>query len=372
MTVFAALIGLNAYAFTQRDALPRSAEIALAIPGSEVADGRTTGSVAAPAAQPADDHGVKVLYSEPRQSGTRDAATDALPDAGMPDGRISEGGPKVIVIRDADAASIGQMQQVAHLPDDDALEDSRWGALPVRTGDGRRPMDIYARPWSQAGGKRIAIVIGGLGLSQTGTLHALEKLPPEITLAFAPQGNSLMRWVRQARKQGHELLVQVPMEPFGYPQTDPGPETLTVAANTDDNLDNLRWALGQITNYTGIVNYLGGRFATSDEAMTPVLREVGERGLLFFNDGTAGGDKLGALATALDVPYVSGNVLLDSTQDPAEIRARLKELEKRAEISGYAIGSGSALEATVDTVAAWANEAKKQGFEIVGVSALAR
>ena len=370
-TVLAAVIALNGYAFLQRDALPRTAEIALAVPEPAQADTRTTGSVA-PQPRVRENHGVQVVYGEPKETNAQPASGDAQPDTGMPEGRISEGGPKVIVIRDADAASIGQVQQVAHLPDEAALEDSKWGTLPVRTDDGRRPMDIYARPWSHAGGKRIAIVIGGLGLSQTGTLHALETLPPEITLAFAPQGNSLMRWVRQARKEGHELLVQVPMEPFGYPQTDPGPQTLTVTASAEDNLDNLRWALGQATNYTGIVNYLGGRFATSDAAMTPVLREVGQRGLLFFNDGTAGGDQLGALADALDVPYVTGNVLLDATQDPAAIRQRLAELEKRAEIAGFAIGSGSALEVTVDTVATWANEAKKHGFEIVGISALAR
>jgi len=162
------------------------------------------------------------------------------------------------------------------------------------------------------------------------------------------------------------------MEPFGYPDTDPGPHTLTVNAERQDNLDNLRWALGQITNYTGIVNYLGGRLATADAAMTPVLREVGERGLLYFNDGTGGGEKLGMLAAALDVPYLAANATLDVTRDPAAIKAKLAELEKIAEVTGYAIGSGSALEVTVDTVANWANAAKKRGFEIVGVSALAR
>ena len=368
LAVFSAVIGLNAWAFTERDTLPKTAPIALAA-ASPPADKRTTGSVEA-AAQPKNDHGVQIIYSNDKGS-----APAPEQDAGQPDmseGRISEGGPKVIVIRDPGEETLGQPQQVAHLPDDSALEASRWGDLPVRSNDGRRPMDIYARPWSHAGGKRIAVVIGGLGLSQSGTLHALETLPPEITLAFAPQGNSLMRWMRQARKEGHELLVQVPMEPFGYPDNDPGPQTLTVEASADANLDNLRWALGQITNYTGIVNYLGGRLARSPQAMTPILKEVGERGLLYFNDGTGGSENLGVLASALDVPYVSGNVVIDGTRDPAAIRDRLRELEKLADINGYAIGSGSALEVTVDTVASWANEAKKRGFEIVGVSALAR
>ena len=368
LAVFAAVIALNGWAFVERDPLPKAAPITLA-EAPPPADARTTGSVAT-APGPKEDHGVQIIYSE-----SKDPAPTPEEDVGEPDmseGRISEGGPKVIVIRDPGEEAVGQPVQVAHLPDENALEESRWGELPIRSADGRRPMDIYARPWSHAGGKRIALVIGGLGLSQSGTLHALEKLPPEVTLAFAPQGNSLTRWMRRARKEGHELLVQVPMEPFGYPDNDPGPQTLTVEASADANIDNLRWALGQITNYTGIVNYLGGRLARSPQAMTPILKEVGERGLLYFNDGTGGGEDLGSLANALSVPYVSGNVTIDATQDPAAIRERLQELEKLADINGYAIGSGSALEVTVDTVATWANEAKKRGFEIVGVSALAR
>lgn len=366
--VFALVTGLNAWAFVNRDTLPEMAQIALADPAPAEEPGAVTGSVAASQATGENTRtdGVNVVYGLPE--GTED--TPAKP--AMTEGRISEGGPKVIIVRDPTSVDIGQPVQMAHLPDDDALEESEWGELPVRTPDGRRPMDIYARPWSAGGGKRIALVIGGLGLSQTGTLRAIKELPPEITFAYAPQGHSLNRWMREARSKGHELLVQVPMEPYDYPRNDPGPQTLTVAANKEANLANLRWALGQISNYTGIVNYQGGRFATDADAIGPVLREISERGLLFMNDGTAGGANLAALARAYDTPYVTGDVVIDVTQDPSAITERLKELEKIAEARGYAIGSGSALEVTVEAVANWANGAKKRGFEIVGVSALAR
>lgn len=366
--VFALVTGLNAWAFVNRDTLPNTAQIALAEAPPAEASGPVNGSVATsqPNGENTGTDGVNVVYGLPE--GTED--TPAKP--AMTEGRISEGGPKVIIVRDPTSVDIGQPVQMAHLPEDDALEESEWGELPVRTPDGRRPMDIYARPWSPAGGKRIALVIGGLGLSQTGTLRAIKELPPEITFAYAPQGHSLNRWMREARSKGHELLVQVPMEPYDYPRNDPGPQTLTVAANKDANLENLRWALGQISNYTGIVNYQGGRFATDADAIGPVLREISERGLLFMNDGTAGGANLAALARAYDTPYVTGDVVIDVTQDPSAITERLKELEKIAEARGYAIGSGSAFEVTVDAVANWANGAKKRGFEIVGVSALAR
>jgi len=367
--VFAAVASLNAWAFVTRDTLPQTAEIALAVPVPAEEPGAVTGPDVAtrePTSKKPD--GVNVVYGLPE--GADD--TDGPSASPVPEGRISESGPKVIIVRDPTAADIGQPLQIAHLPDDDALEESEWGALPVRTPDGRRPMDIYARPWSSAGGKRIAIVIGGLGLSQTGTMRTIKELPPEITLAFAPQGHSLNRWMREARSKGHELLVQVPMEPFDYPAVDPGPQTLTLAAGEEANLANLHWALGQISNYTGIVNYQGGRFVTDADAIGPVLREIGERGLLFMNDGTAGSATLSGLARAYDTPYVTGHVIIDATQDPSAIAERLKELERIAEASGYAIGSGSAFEVTVDSVAAWANGAKKRGFEIVGVSALAR
>ncbi|MEP4107111.1 MAG: divergent polysaccharide deacetylase family protein, partial [Nitratireductor sp.] len=38
---------------------------------------------------------------------------------------------------------------------------------------------------------------------------------------------------------------------------------------------------------------------------------------------------------------------------------------------GFALGTGSAFDVTVETVASWVAEAKKRGIEIVPVSALA-
>ncbi len=56
----------------------------------------------------------------------------------------------------------------------------------------------------------------------------------------------------------------------------------------------------------------------------------------------------------------------------AAILDRLDELERIARANGSAIGTGSAFAVTVDAVAAWANEVKKRGIEIVPVSALVR
>lgn len=294
-----------------------------------------------------------------------------LPVDRQPQPQNSRSGPKIIVLPQSSAADVGQPSQVAHLPEDSALEETASGVLPRRTDDGRRPMDIYARPYSTGAGKRIAIVIGGLGISELGTQNAINALPPEITLAFAPASDDLERWMRIARRKGHELLVQVPMEPFNFPQNNPGPNTLRLASTGETNIERLHWAMGKMTNYTGISNYLGARFMTDEAALAPVLTEVASRGLLFFNDGSTKNATIAESARLRDVPYAQADLVIDVSQSIGDITARLEALEQLAELRGTAIGSGSALEMTVETVARWANDAKKRGYEIVGIAALA-
>ena len=121
-----------------------------------------------------------------------------------------------------DPQSLRQNPSTAHMPDDALIEDGAYGPLPARAPDGRRPYDVYAGAWSGKPGTRIAIVVGGLGISQTGTMNAIGSLPPGVTFGFSPSGNSLDRWMQEARRSGHELVLQVPLEPVGYPQVDPG------------------------------------------------------------------------------------------------------------------------------------------------------
>lgn len=274
----------------------------------------------------------------------------------------------VVVIRDPSA--IGQNLRVAHLPDKALVEDSDMGPLPVRAADGRRPVDVYARPWSGARGARVAIVIGGLGLSQTGTQAAIAKLPPEVTLAFASDGNSIGRWMQESRRQGHEIIMQVPLEPFDFPNVNPGRNTLTVAAAPADNLKNLRWALSRTTNYTGVMNYMGARFVADRAAMEPVLAELGKRGLLYLDDGSSARSVAPELALKDRVPFAVADTAIDAERGRDAILKKLDQLESTARAKGFAIGTGSAFDTTVDAVAQWVAEARRRGIEIVPISAL--
>jgi uncharacterized protein len=302
------------------------------------------------------------------------AAAEKSPD-------IDAGGAKIIKVQPDDAATPGirisdpgdltQAPAVAHIPEPDLIEETPQGRLPIRAKDGRRPLDVYARPWSGKRGARVAIVIGGMGVSQTTTQTAIDTLAPEVTLAFAPQGNSLSRWAQSARRKGHEILLQIPMEPFDYPSVDPGRGTLIVEAAVDANRKVLHESMGRLTNYTGVINYLGARFTSEPVALEPIMAELGERGLLYLDDGTSARSKADVLAVKNRAAFASADTIIDQVQDKNEILKALDSVEAAARAKGSAIAVGTGFDVTIAAVNEWVKEAQKRGIEVVGVSALA-
>ncbi|MDY6961224.1 MAG: divergent polysaccharide deacetylase family protein [Pseudomonadota bacterium] len=354
----AAIVGLSAYSMMGEAALKAPEMAAVDVP-AETAE-------AAPAT--AAPEAAESLRRANPQSGANVERT--LTDDGnvvttySPRSRAGEG--PVIV----GTPRIGQDPRLAGTPNEDLLEESPYGQLPVVGEDGLRPMDQYARPWSGARGTRIAIVVGGLGLSQTGTQKAIEDLPAEVTLAFAASGNSLQRWMQVSRRDGHEILIQVPMEPFGAPDANADPATLLTGLPAEENLGRLHEALGKITGYTGIMNYLGGRLLSDPDALEPLLRDVAQRGLLFLDDGTSAQSTSGTLAKAIELPHGFADMTLDAQLEKSAILKKLDDLERLALRKGSAIGVASAFDESVEAIRQWVEEAGNRGIEIVGVSAL--
>ncbi len=149
-----------------------------------------------------------------------------------------------------------------------------------------------------------------------------------------------------------------------------------VDASSAENLSRLRWALSRITNYTGVMNYMGGRFTADSEPMGDIMAELGKRGLMYIDDGTSARSVAQDLALQEGVPFAASDVLIDPTgnnrrPERGEILKKLDELERIARARGFAIGTGSAFDETIDTVAEWAGEVTARGIELVPISALA-
>ncbi|MCF6320308.1 MAG: divergent polysaccharide deacetylase family protein [Rhizobiaceae bacterium] len=268
----------------------------------------------------------------------------------------------------------GSRQVLAYLPDNNLVEKSASGLLPVVSSAGQRPLDVYSRQPDTEGNfgvARIIIIVGGLGISQTSTEQAIRVLPAGVTLAFAPYGNSLKRWMQAARKGGHELLMQIPMEPFGYPQSSAGKRSLLSSVEDKLNITNLNWSLGRITNYVGVMNFLGGKMLTSPDSLVPVLDEISARGLMFVDDGSIRNSMAQKISKSVKLPFVRATMTIDTLRTRTAIRKKLEELEAIAKRTGIAIGVASAFPDSIAQIARFLKNAEKRGLELTPVSAIA-
>lgn len=279
------------------------------------------------------------------------------------------------------------------VPVDGLVEESVYGPLPKVAQDGRRAIDVYARPsryTAKAPGQppRVAVLVNGMGLSDGITAEAIKGLPPPISVAYGAYGRNLQDWVTQARGDGHEVLLQIPLEPPDYPKTDPGPHTLLTTLPPEENIKRLQWLMSRFTGYVGITNHMGAKFEATSDALVPVMEELKARGLLFLDDGTARTAKVETASAAGQIPdelkgppaekaaralgldYAIADIQIDAV--PGDIAKALARLEALAIQQGSAIGVASAKPDTVKQIAAWAQQLPGKGIVLIPVSAAVR
>src|SRR5580692_5616426 len=255
------------------------------------------------------------------------------------------------------------------------LEMSAQGAIPKIAADGVRPVDAFAQPAKALPGKpdapRIAIIVSGLGVSDSTTSDAIAKLPGAVTLGFMPYGSDVAALAGRARARGHEVLLQVPMEPFDYPDNDPGPQTLLTSLTPQQNIDRLYWLMSRFQGYVGIAGAMGGRFTASEPSFSPVLREAAKRGLIFVDDGSNPRSLAGRIAGANNVPFAKADVVIDSVATPVEIDRALSRLEMAARERSNVVGISSALPMSIEHIAKWAKGLAEHGIQLVPITAVA-
>jgi len=272
---------------------------------------------------------------------------------------------------DTPMPAVTTMQRAGNalIADPALIENTPLGPLPRVADDGRKPMIAYAAP-AASGKLRIAIVVTGLGLSARATEAAINNLPPAVTVGLLPYASDAPRWLSSARARGHEVVLQVPMEPFDFPDSDPGPHTLRTGGATSSNAERLNWALTRFTGYAGVTNLLGDRFLSDAEALAPIFTALSRRGLYFYDAGASQRSAAPVVAGSLGMPFAQGSSSLDTIQTALEIDRRLAELEEKARATGSAVGTAFVYPVSIERIAQWSKGLSARGFVLVPVSAI--
>lgn len=270
------------------------------------------------------------------------------------------------IVEQAESPSLSFIKPV----DTTLLEDGPYGKIPV-INDQQQAWQVYSRHFDRPGDRpRISIIIVGMGLSESSTQNSINLLPSDISLAFSPYGQNIPRWTEEARQNGHETLLMVPMEPLDFPVNDPGPHTLMGNLPANENLDRLYYILSRMQGYVGVVNDMGSKFTADPDAIAPIMQDLQRRGLIFVDARTSRSTIAAASAREFGVPRALNDRYIDNDVSAAQIDRYLRELENIALRSGSAVGIARPYPITIERLVSWAAELHSRGIELAPITAL--
>lgn len=246
------------------------------------------------------------------------------------------------------------------VPAEGMTRHSGFGPLPVIAADGRQSWQVYARPFeTKDSHPRMAVIVTGLGLDREATDMAIDRLPPEVTLAFSPYAGGLDNWVKKARDAGHEVLLTLPVEESGFPARDPGPWGLLTSARPEDNAERLFKVLARTSGYVGVLAN-DGPF-TKSRQLAPILAMLKERGLLYVGNGAEAEPKP---PVAVLGGWLDGEVFRDA------VESRQKSMAAQVREKGSRAVLASARPATLESMLPWLGSLTAEGVTLAPVSAL--
>lgn len=206
----------------------------------------------------------------------------------------------------------------------------------------------------------VALVVTGLGLAAEPTRTALA-LPAPVALAFSPYGRELDEILARAVAAGHEVYVELPVEPANAATADAGPLALRTAADGAANAARVREMVAGQAGLAGAVAEAGG-FASLPDRFVSAADVLAGRGLALLQ---LGGSELAAPAEATSLPFAVADGPLDSELDPVAIDRALEALEERARATGFAIGFVRPYPLSLERIARWAAGLPASGLNLV-------
>jgi polysaccharide deacetylase 2 family uncharacterized protein YibQ len=119
----------------------------------------------------------------------------------------------------------------------------------------------------------------------------------------------------------------------------------------------------------GVGGYLGAKFTADARAFTPVLSEIADRGLFYFDDGTSTRSLAMSIGAESATPIVRADIVIDARLDA--IDEALMRLERLAREKGSAVGSANGLPIVIEKIARYAKAMEGRGIALAPASVLA-
>lgn len=214
---------------------------------------------------------------------------------------------------------------------------------------------------------KIAIIVTGMGLSRSSTTDAIN-MPGKFSFSFSPYSSNLKDFFATAKQKGHEVFVDLPLEPADYPISDPGPYALISSLGKEENLSRLKKIIAISEGASGFVTSREEKYQPPKEEVIPLMNELKNQNLKIVFASANDKSTIPPAISEAGLASVKADFFLDSKLNKEEILNNLAQLEKIAKEKGSAIAVVRPFPINIKIISAWLKEAKARDIELANVS----
>ena len=268
---------------------------------------------------------------------------------------------KDVVIQDA--KSLGKA------PVEGLFEDSAFGRLPIAKNAVETPFAAYRKPFVLNQERPfIAVVVEQFGLSNALSEEMIAALPASVSFVLTPYSQNPERWVSEARADGHEVWLHLPMENKNFPMEDPGAKGLLTRVSLQYNQDRIQWLMGRITGYVGVAAYTDDTLDNAGQMFKNMANDLFRRGLGFLELNSEEKSFFEPIAEEMHAPHTEVQSYIDVV-DPQ--RPAIKKALEQIDAQGGTLVVVRPSPRNIPALKRWLESLQKRGIEIVPVSAVA-
>lgn len=200
---------------------------------------------------------------------------------------------------------------------------------------------------------RVVLVIDDLGNDRESVDRLVEMNFP-LNMAVLPHLPHSDYAAREARRNGMDVILHLPMEPkysSGYTADDAGEGVLLVGYPISRLKEELRKNILAVPGAVGVNNHMGSKFMENEKLVGIVMDELDARGF-YFVDSLTTADSVGyRVARNLGVKVLRRDVFIDEADRGKDYTVeQIDRLVEIAEKNGMAVGIGHPYPQTIEAL----------------------
>lgn len=215
---------------------------------------------------------------------------------------------------------------------------------------------------------KLAIVIDDVGYHSKEDA-AIFAMPREISVAIIPAAPYARARNQEAKSQGRDILIHMPMQPVSAVKIEDG--GLHLGMSEAQVNDRVNTAKNIVRDAIGMNNHMGSAATADPQLMTYLMTALQEKHLFFLDSRTIGKSVAGKIAKEQGVRSLDRHIFLDDSNEFADVQRQFKAAIHYARKHGSAIAIGHPRANTIAVLQAGLNNLPED-IQLVGMGNLWR